>query len=81
MGSDDEASASDDGSLRTAGQTLDSVPVDLQGAAVAKLRCKLCASSATELSPLALSNDLNPPHIEWRNYGKQKLQGSNNTTR
>ena len=58
MGSDDEGSASDDGSLRTAGHALDYVPVDIHGAAVAKLRCKLCSSKATEPSPLALSNDV-----------------------
>ena len=74
MGSDDEGSASDDGSLRTAGHALDSVPVDVQGAAVAKLRCKLCSSKPTEYSPLALSNHSNPCYMEWRQYYRKKLQ-------
>ena len=74
MGSDDEASASDDGSLRTAGQTLDSVPVDLQGAAVAKLRCKLCSCKATDKSPLAGDSHINFRHMEWRQYWQTKIQ-------
>ena len=77
MGSDDEQSQSEDyeGSVATASTMLDSVPVDVSGAAVAGLRCKLCASIATELSPLALSADLNPSYLEWRQYSKRKVQG------
>ena len=42
MGSDDEQSMSDcDGSVATANTMLDSVPVDVKGAYVSKLRCKL----------------------------------------
>ena len=73
MGSDDE-SVSDDGSRRTAGHFLDSVPVEIEGPHVAKLRCKLCSARATELSPLALSSDLYPIYIEWRLYAKKKIQ-------
>jgi len=74
MGSEVEGSVSDDGSLRTAGNALDSVPVDVKGVVVAKLRCNLCSSKATELSPLALLTDLNPCTLEWRLYYKRKLQ-------
>ena len=74
MGSDDEGSASDDSSLRTAGHALDFVPVDVSGAAVAKLRCKVCSSKATEPSPLALSTDWKVKLLEWRLYHKRKLQ-------
>ena len=73
MGSDDE-SMSDDGSQRTAGNMLDSVPVEIDGASVQKLRCKLCNSKATELSPLASSDDMYIKYIEWRLYHKKKLQ-------
>ena len=71
MGSDDE-SASDDESRRTAGHALDSVPVEIEGPDVAKLRCKLCCAKATENSPLALSTDMSPALMEWRLYSKIK---------
>ena len=74
MVSDDEGSASDDGSLRTAGHALDFVPVDVNRVVVAKLRCKLCSSKATEPSPLALSTDVIKLYMEWRAYAKRKLQ-------
>ena len=74
MGSDDEQSLSDcDGSVATVNTVLDSVPVDVTRAA--KLRCKLCFSLATELSPLAVSTDAHPRHLEWRQYAKIKIQG------
>ena len=38
MRSDDEGSVSDDGSRRTAGHALDSVPVEINSPGVAKLR-------------------------------------------
>ena len=76
MGSDDEQSLSDcDGSVTTANTMLDSVPVDVKGLSVSKLRCRLCFSTATELSPLALSTDNNLAHLEWRYYTKKKVQG------
>ena len=76
MGSDDEGSGSDDDrrSVATA-SAVDSVPVDVSGAAVAKLRCKCCYASATEMSPLALPTDVVPSYMEWRQYWKKKLQG------
>lgn len=74
MGSDDE-SASDDESRRTAGHALDSVPVEIEGPDVAKLRCKLCCAKATENSPLALSTDMSPAPMEWRLYSKNKIRG------
>ena len=73
MGSDDE-SVSDAGSRQTAGSALDSVPVDVSGDAVGKLRCKLCNSKATEMSPLAQSSDMYTLHLEWRLYHKNKIQ-------
>ena len=73
MGSDDE-SVSDAGSRQTAGSALDSVPVDISGDAVAKLRCKLCNSKATEMSPLAQSSDMYTLHLEWRLYHRNKIQ-------
>ena len=74
MGSDDEQSLSDcDGSVATVNTVLDSVPVDVTRAG--KLRCKLCFSLATELSPLAVSTDAHPRHLEWRQYVKIKIQG------
>ena len=76
MGSDDEQSMSDcDGSVATANTMLDSVPVDVKSAYVSKLRCKLCLSTATEISPLAVSTDNNPATLEWRQYTKKKVQG------
>ena len=79
MGSEDELSNSEnegaDGSVATANAFSDSVPVDVSGSAVAKLRCKLCHASPTELSPLALSTDPNPARFEWRQYWKKKIQG------
>ena len=72
MGSDDEQSLSDcDGSVATVNTVLDSVPVDVTRAG--KLRCKLCFSLATELSPLAVSTDAHPRHLEWRQYVKIKI--------
>ena len=73
MGSDDE-SGSDAGSRHTAGSALDSVPVDVSGDAVGKLRCKLCNSKATEMSPLPQSSDMYKLHLEWRLYHKNKIQ-------
>ena len=74
MGSDDEQSLSDgDGSVATVNTMLDSVPVDVTH--VAKLRCKLCFPLAAECSPLALSSDAHPRHLEWRQYSKIKIQG------
>ena len=76
MGSDDEHSVSDgDGSVATSNTVLDSVPVDVSGAAVAKLRCKLCFANPTEMSPLALPADPSPCRIEWRQYWKKKVEG------
>ena len=76
MGCDDEQSQSDcEGSVATASTMLDFVPVDVKGPIVAKLRCKLCFPTATELSPLALSTDPNRTHLEWRQYAKRKVQG------
>ena len=76
MRSDDEHSASDgDGSVATANTVLDSVPVDVSGPVVAKLRCKLCFAYPTEMSPLALATDPIPSRIEWRQYWKRKLEG------
>ena len=74
MASDDE-SVSDDGSHRTAGHFLDSVPVEIDSDCVQKLRCKLCSAKATELSPLASSDDVYIKYIEWRLYHKKKIQG------
>ena len=73
MGSDDE-SVSDAGSRHTAGSALDSVPVDISGDAVAKLRCKLCNSKATEMSPMAQSSDMYTLHLEWRLCHKKKIR-------
>ena len=79
MGSEDELSNSEnegaDGSVATANAFSDSVPVDVSGSAVAKLRCKLCHASPNEVSPLALSTDPNPARFEWRQYWKKKIQG------
>ena len=80
MGSDDEigddvqASDSDQETMCTAGPSLDSVPVDVSGAAIAKLSCKLCFGKPTEKSPLALPTDWKIKLLEWRAYRKMKLQ-------